>query len=164
VAPLLRQAPAHASGKARVSRCPASTGRSRGLAIIRIRSVDAPCCAASIALQVGDKIVRFVPERHRRQAEDRPGDRKHQGIAAAHRKDLAQRTSRHRHESARSRWKASRGPTSKSQPRCSTRTLPSAMTRDADVAPTAIAPEMGATARRGHRNLLEVMALRPLCR
>jgi hypothetical protein len=33
---------------------------------------------------------------------NRPGDRKHPGIAAAHRKDLAQRTSHPRHDSVRS--------------------------------------------------------------
>jgi hypothetical protein len=43
VAPLLRQAPARSSGKARASRCPAGTGRSRGLAIRRTRPIGHSC-------------------------------------------------------------------------------------------------------------------------
>jgi hypothetical protein len=117
VAPLLRQAPARSSGKARVGRRSASTGRSRGLAIRRARFVDAPCRADLSALQVGEQIGRFLTEAHRRQAET----------------DLAIIAARDR--------------------------------RECHVGGAGLCTrrlrEMGAPARRGHRQLLELMALRP---
>jgi hypothetical protein len=70
MAPLLRRAPAHSSGKARVCRRSASTGRSMGLAIIRVRSERTLLCRCKCATKLCASCPRHIGGR--RQSTWRP--------------------------------------------------------------------------------------------
>jgi hypothetical protein len=70
MAPLLRRAPPHSSGKARVCRRSASTGRSMGLAIIRVRSGRILLCRCKCATKLGASCPRHIGGR--RQSTWRP--------------------------------------------------------------------------------------------